>query len=126
MLKRGDIMNIKKFEAEYSYDYELDVVNIEINREYVHKKSIDLDFGVFLDFDENNLPVNLEIVSASKRIGIEKKCLINPDGNVNITISDHLIEVEVTFVFEKEYESVQLTALNGFGFPNSETNFALV
>lgn len=119
-------MNIKKFEAEYTYDYELDVVNIEINKEYVHEKSIDLDFGVFLDFDENNLPVNLEIVSASKIIGIEKECLLNPDGNVTITVSDDLIDVEVTFKFENETETIQLTTLNGFGFPNSETSFALV
>ena len=65
-------MHIKEYEEEYTYNYDLDVVNIEIKEEYVHEKSIDLAFGVFLDFDENYLPVNLEIVSASKILNIKK------------------------------------------------------
>ena len=65
-------MNIKEYEAEYTYDYDIDVLNIEINRQYTHEKSVDLAFGVFLDFDEELLPVNLEIVSASKIIGMKK------------------------------------------------------
>ena len=63
-------MDIKNFEAEYTYDYDLDVVNIEVKQNYSHDKSIDLGFGIFLDFDKNQLPVNLEIVSASKIMGI--------------------------------------------------------
>ena len=30
-------MHIKEFEAEYTYDYDLDVVNIEIKQDYNHK-----------------------------------------------------------------------------------------
>lgn len=119
-------MHIKEFEAEYTYDYTLDVVNIEIKKEYIHEKSIDLAFGVFLDFDTNCLPVNLEIVSASKIVGIEKDCLINPNGNVNIIIGNDLIKVEVTFKFNDENECIQLTALNDYGFPNSKTNFEII
>ena len=119
-------MHIKEFEAEYTYDYDLDVVNIEIKNDYIHGKSIDLAFGVFLDFDENFLPVNLEIVSASKIVGIEKKYLINPNGHVEIIIGNDIIKVEVTFKFNDANECVQLTALNDYGFPTSQTNFAIV
>ena len=35
MLIRGDIMHIKQFEAEYTYDYALDVINIEIKNDYI-------------------------------------------------------------------------------------------
>ena len=85
-----------------------------------------MEFGVFLDFDENYLQVNLEIVSASKIIGIEKELLLNPEGDVVIVIGNDIIEVDVTFKFKNENESIQLTALNSYGFPNSQTNFALV
>ena len=119
-------MKIKNFEAEYTYDNDLDVVNIEVKKEYNHEKTIDLAFGVFLDFDENFLPVNLEIVSASKIIGIEKQLLTNPDGNVIIIIGKDTIEVEVTFKVKNENESLQLTALNQYGFPNSESSFAII
>lgn len=119
-------MRIKRYEAEYTYDYDLDVVNIEIKQEYIHEKSIDLAFGVFLDFDENFLPVNLEIVSASKIIGIGKKLLTNTDGNVTIIIGKDTIDVEVTFKIKDENESLQLTALNQYGFPNSQSSFAII
>ena len=94
-VNRRIIIHIKEFEAEYTYDYDLDVINIEIKNDYTHGKSIDLAFGVFLDFDENFLPVNLEIVSASKIVGIEKKYLVNPNGHVEIIIGNDIIKVEV-------------------------------
>ena len=119
-------METKKFEAEYTYDFHLDVVNIEIKKEYVHKKSIDLAFGVFLDFDDNCLPVNLEIVSASKIIGVEKESLVNPDGDVTIVIGEDLVKVDVAFKFKDNDECLHLTALNDFDFPMSQTSFALV
>lgn len=65
-------MEIKKYETKYSYDSELDIVNIEFKNEYKHKNSIELEFGVILDFDKNNIPVNLELISASKIVDIEK------------------------------------------------------
>ncbi len=120
------VVFLNQIEAEYTYDYDLDVVNIEIKEDYIHKKSIDLAFGVFLDFDDKCLPVNLEIVSASKIIGVEKDFLVNPDGDVVIVIDDDLIEVKVIFKFKNENESIQLTALKDFGFPNSQTNFAII
>ena len=119
-------MIIKQFEANYVYDSELDIVNIEINEDYVHEKTIELEFGVFLDFDENYIPVNIEIISASKIIGVDKGCLKNPNGDVNIVIGNNIIDVELIFKFDDEKESLQLNALNVFKIPNSETNFALV
>ena len=67
-----------------------------------------------------------EIVSASKIVGIEKKYLINPNGHVEIIIGNDIIKVEVTFKLKDENECVQLTALNDYGFPTSQTNFAIV
>lgn len=126
MLERGGIMYTKEIEAEYTYDYDLDVVNIEAKQTYTHKSSIDLAFGIFLDFDANNFPVNLEIVSASKVIGTKKDCLINPNGNVTININDDLIKVEVVFEFESDTESIQMTTFNDLEIPSSETCLALI
>ena len=119
-------MEIEEYEAEYTYDYNLDVVNIEIKDDYVHKKTIELAFGVFLDFDEKFTPVNFEMICASKGIGVEKDCLINPDGNVSIIVGDDVIKVEVTFKFKNDCGFLKFNALNEFGFPNSESHFALV
>ena len=61
-------MEIKEYDAEYTYDSNLDVVNIEVNQDIPHKETIELEFGVFMDFNQNDLPINLEIISASKLI----------------------------------------------------------
>lgn len=70
--------------------------------------------------------MNLEIVSASKIIGIEKNRLLKPTGNVTIMVNPDTIKVEVTFEFENENKCVQLTALNDYGFPISKTNLAVI
>lgn len=121
-------MGIKQLDAEYDYDYDLDIVNIKVKQDYVYEESVDLDSGVFLDFDRNYFPVNLEILSVSKRLDVEKEFLINPDGDVNITISSDLINLNVVFrndgkehvlkYFDKHVENLKIT--------DSETIFALV
>lgn len=119
-------MVVKKLDAECTYDYRLDLANIEVKHDYNHKKSIYLDVGVYLDLDENDSPVNLEIVDVAGRMGIDKDCFINPDGHVNITITKDIIDVEVIFKFKKECEYLQLNAVNNLDIPNTEINLALV
>lgn len=121
-------MQIKQLDAEYTYEYDLDIINIKAKQDYSYKESIDFDVGVFLDFNENNFPVNLEILSASKRLDIEKEFLINPSGTVIIHINADLIELEIKFkndgeehalkYFNKHAENLKIT--------DSETQFALV
>ncbi|WP_405265027.1 DUF2283 domain-containing protein [Methanobrevibacter sp.] len=68
-------MEIKEYNAEYTYDSNLDVINIEVKHDIPHKETIELEFGVFLDFNQNDLPINIEIISASKIINADKKNL---------------------------------------------------
>ena len=121
-------MGIKPLEAEYTYEYDLDVVNIKVKRDYVYRESVDFDVGVFLDFDNDDFPVNLEIIDASKRMNVDKKFLINPSGNVNIYINSSLIELKVQF--ENNGENHSLEYLNehdaNLKITDSETQLALV
>lgn len=121
-------MEIKQIDADYIYDYDLDIANIKIKEEYKYKESVDLDTGVFLDFDKNNFPVYLEILSASKRLNVEKEFLINPNGAVKITINYDLIKLEVCF--ENEYEKHVLEYSNkhqeNLKINDLEATFALV
>ena len=48
------------------HDFDNDIANIQVKQDYNYKESVDLDVGVFLDFDENDFPVNLEIISPPK------------------------------------------------------------
>ena len=125
-MKGGNMMEIKVLEANYTYDSRLDVVNIEIKQDYQYEVSVDLEAGVFLHFDTDYFPVGLEIVDASKKIGVNKDFLMNPSGNVKIIISSDSINVDVIF---QNNDVDGLLKLNTFGesfLPDLETNFALV
>lgn len=118
-------METKEYLAEYTYDCKLDVINIEVDQDSPHKETIELEFGVFLDFNEDDFPINLEIISASKILNLEKERLLNPDGNVTVIIGKDIIEVYVCFKFNEGSEIVQFKVLNDLSFSTSEVNFAL-
>ena len=120
------MMEIKELEANYKYNSRLDVIDIEITHEYKYEVSIDLEAGVYLHFDENYFPVGLEIIDASKKIGVDESFLINPSGNVEIVISKDLIKVEVIFENNDENGSLHLNAIGESYMPNIETCFALI
>lgn len=85
-----------------------------------------MDIGTYLDVDETDNPANLEIVDVAGRMGIDKDCFISLGGQVNIAITEDMINVEVVFKFKNEMECLQLNAINDFDIPNGEINFALV
>ena len=95
-------------------------------KKYKYQESIDLEVGVYLDFDENYFPVNLEIIDASKRIGVNKEFLTNPSGNVKIIIEKESIDVEVIFENNDERGFLNLNTFGEDYIPNIKTNFALV
>ena len=45
-------MEIKEYDAEYTYDSNLDVINIEVKQDIPHKETIELEFGVLMDFNQ--------------------------------------------------------------------------
>jgi len=113
-------MNTEIFKAKYTYDFEQDVVNIEAVREYEHACTVDLTFGIFLDFDKDYLPADVEIITASEVIGVEKESLISPEVKVSISVGD-IIEAEITLKFEDKNKTLKLKALNE-GFPSSKSS----
>ena len=121
-------MKIKHLDSEYTYDFDLDIVNIRVKQEYAYRESIDFDVGVYLDFDENDRPVNVEILSASKRVDIEKELLINPDVNVKIIINSDLIELNVNFLINDKNYLLHYFDRHGENLKinDGETSFALV
>lgn len=127
-MKGGSLMKTKHVDVEYSYDHDLDIVNIKVRQDYAYRESIDFDVGVFLDFDIDDCPVNLEILSASKRLGIERDCLINPSVNVAISISADVVTLDVCFEIDGKKHVLHYVDEHdeNLKLNNLETEFALV
>ncbi|MDR2830670.1 MAG: DUF2283 domain-containing protein, partial [Methanobrevibacter sp.] len=79
------------------YDYKYDIFTITKKEKYDYKTSLELETGVILDIDENNNPVSLEILDASKVFNVRnKKNLVNfNDVNMSIKVTEQVISVEV-------------------------------
>ena len=75
------------FEVDYRYDYAYDVLAIKVTRPFKYDKTVEMDEGVLLDFDEQNVPVSLEILDASKRLNVPKYSL-----KKLITVEEPVIE----------------------------------
>lgn len=119
-------MEFKNLEANYDYDDRVDVVNIEVKKEYRYEISVDLEVGVFLHFDQNYFPVGLEIIDASKKIGVDKSFLMSPSGSVEIVIKDDCIKVTATFENDDKDGLLSFNTFSEPYIPDVETGFALV
>ena len=117
------------FEVDYRYDYAYDVLAIKVNRPFKYNKTVEMDEGVLLDFDDDNIPVSLEILDASKRLNVPKyslKKLI--DFKMSISVDDKSICVCARFKVML-HNSEQNPILESFtsnysNIPSMETEFA--
>jgi len=61
-------------------------------------RSVRLDDDIILDFDENDAPVALELLNASRHLQVSKSSLIQPiDLDMNIGIGEKIIKLEAHF-----------------------------
>ncbi len=122
------LVEFNNLNAKYEYNYDLDIVNIKVKKDYIYEESVDLETGVFLDFDKNYFPVNLEILSVSKRLNVDKEFLINPEGNVTIVVDCDLIKLDVIFKNNDEQYVLNYSDKHGenLKLTDCQTSFALV
>ena len=81
-----------------------------------------------MDLDENGFPAAVEMISASKILGIDKHNLISPDIDMGIIISDELICIQIKFtyfVLEQEKDvCFKQNLANNYGIPAMGTIFS--
>lgn len=127
-------MNVNQdnsFEVDYKYDYAYDVLAIKVNRSFTYNKTVEMDEGILLDFDCDNVPVSLEILDASKRLKIPKYSLKNLFGfKMKVSVNDKSISVCANFkvlIHNKEQSPMlESFASNYSNIPSMETEFATV
>lgn len=120
----------KTLQIESMYDHHFDVFGIRLVDDYKYKKSVELEEGIILDFDENNVPVALEILDASKVLKIPKKQYLDKRTcvHMNICINDEVIAVKLTIGIKvhnkKESLPLDLLTINDINAPSMQTELA--
>lgn len=86
-------------------------------------KTVELEDGVLLDFDKNDVPVSLEIMDASKRFNIPKSSLNDLKFfNMTVVVDNKFITINVVIgVLIHNNENKQILesfTVNKYGIPN--------
>lgn len=119
---------IKHFDINTEYDYPLDIFTITVKDDFNFGRSIELEDGVILDFDKDNIPVSIEILDISERLGIKKHEIQNSNASMKIMINEDILMVHIEFkyiVHEKEFnETINSKIANNYNIPNMELALA--
>ena len=122
-------MDNNSFKLDYSYDSSCDVLVVKVKRDVTYAKTVEMDEGVLLDFDINNLPISLEILDASKIFKVPKGSLNNPSSfNMKVCVNEDSIKIDVRMRLLNEYhhENTKLDSLvnNYANIPSMETTLS--
>ena len=122
-------MNNNSFELDYNYDSSCDVLVVKVKRDFTYAKTVEMDEGVLLDFDINNVPISLEILDASKIFKVPKCSLNNPSSfNMKVCVNEDSIKIDVRMRLLNEYhhENTKLDSLvnNYANIPSMETTLS--
>ncbi|MBQ2654116.1 MAG: DUF2283 domain-containing protein [Methanobrevibacter sp.] len=64
-------------EVIYKYDILSDTLGVKVNKKFQYGETVEMGDGILLDFDNNNVPVSLEILDASNRLNFPRESLNN-------------------------------------------------
>ena len=122
-------MNNNSFELDYNYDSSCDVLVVKVKRDFTYAKTVEMDEGVLLDFDINNVPISLEILDASKIFKVPKGSLNNPSSfNMKVCVNEDSIKIDVIMEVLVDYhqKNTKLDSLvnNYANIPSMETTLS--
>lgn len=99
------------YEAVYNYDIVSDILGIKVNRDFQYDETVEMDDGLLLDFDVDNIPTALEMHDASKRLSVP------PESLNNILFLKMNISVDVN--------SITINAIFGLLIKNIENEYPI-
>jgi len=114
----------KEFRANTDYDMSLDIYTITVDEDFEFNKSLEIEDGVILDFDKDNIPISIEILDISKRLAIKKQEVASSNVAMKIICTGELLEISIVFFYkihDEEYEKIIDSKLvNRFNVPKME------
>lgn len=90
--------NENSYEVVYRYDMNSDILGIKVTRDFQYDETVEMDDGLLLDFDVNNIPTALEMHDASKRLNVPPESLNNILFlKMNISVDVNSIAINAIF-----------------------------
>lgn len=116
--------NIK--EIIYMYDDSSDTFGVKATHDFQYDKTVEMDDGILLDFDENNVPVSLEILDASKRFNLSKESLRNVVFiKMDVFVDELSICLNIVVNTIENIQKIDSYTSNYCNLPNMDVKLAL-
>jgi uncharacterized protein YuzE len=118
-----------EFDINHDYDVQNDSLFLYVTDDYTYKHSLRLDKDIILNFDENNVPVALEILHASHILDANKFDLTKPMGlNMEIVIGKDFIRIKADFTIIIRNKptplDLDIAGKNSINLPSQKAHFA--
>ena len=114
----------KEFKVNTDYDSALDIYTITVDEDFEFQKSLEIEDGVILDFDKDNIPISIEILDISKRLAIKRQEVASSSVNMKISCNPEILEICIVFFYSvqnEEFEKIIDSKLaNTFNIPQIE------
>ncbi len=82
---------------------------------------MEIEDGVILDFDKDNIPISIEILDISKRLAIKKQEVVSSNVAMKIICTGEISIVFFYKIHDEEYEKIIDSKLvNRFNVPKME------
>lgn len=110
---------MKSFKFKRIYDSWIDVLDLIIGTDSHHNIIVEINQGIYLDFDKKGNIYAIELVGASQILDMKKEHIPNANMEILIDISSESIKFEITrsFVISKKKYSfhVEWIVSNDYG-----------
>ena len=114
------------FEVVYKYDFASDILGVKVKRNFIYQETVEMNEGLLLDFDQDNIPVSLEVHDASKRFNVPKYSLKEPVFfNMDVNVNEKFIGMNVNIIFlihnKEDCHIIEEYTSNKYNIPKIET-----
>ena len=82
---------MKTVEMEQLYDAAFEMMNIQIAPEFDYSKTVVFDEGVFIDFDENDMPCAIELHHPSKKMRLRWNAYKGAEMSATLTVTSEVL-----------------------------------
>lgn len=113
------------------YDSSSDTLGVKVNHKFQYNVTVEMDEGLLLDFDVDNVPVSFEVLDASKRFGLPRESLNNIIFfKMEVCVEEKSISINaiigVLIDNIEDMQNIRSFTSNINNFPNGITELALV
>jgi uncharacterized protein YuzE len=119
-----------QFQLKKDYDFQSDVLYLRIVDDYQYRESIEIGNSLILDFDENYVPVAVEILDASRVLNVSKYSLREDFGlKMEISVGEDLVIIHAQFVLSVHQKEIPVEkdfkTLNDIHLPTQEVGLVM-